>query len=369
MPAELDAANTTGGITMQIINGELVIGGKDEQALDELEMLLENLAATIPARTRWTVFYLRTADATETAQMLERLFPQSTVTASTQQQDGLLGSFASGFSSLGRGVMNVTGLNNTLGQQGLRIVTDVRANALFVTGPSDKIAEIEQMLQLLDSSELPDSLRDKLPRSIPVEYADVHEVAAVIEDVFKESMQADQQIPGQGGRGGSSGGFNPLAMLMAGQQGGGGKGRGPELTLGVDARTSHIIVSCNDSMFKKVEELVESIDQRAKEARPTVRVVPLTTADPSVVSSTVSSLFSKVSVSASKSGPRTSRSTSNSSSSGASNSGSSGAGAPPEITRDPEMIRRMMESRSRGDSGGSPFGGGGPGGFFGRGGR
>lgn len=165
MPAELDAANTTGGITMQIINGELVIGGKDGRTgLDELEMLLENLAATIPARTRWTVFYLRTADATETAQMLERLFPQSTVTASTQQQDGLLGSFASGFSSLGRGVMNVTGLNNTLGQQGLRIVTDVRTNALFVTGPSDKIAEIEQMLQLLDSSELPDSLRDGICR-------------------------------------------------------------------------------------------------------------------------------------------------------------------------------------------------------------
>ena len=362
MPAEGDTPAPSGGITMQIINGELVLGGKDEQALDELEMLLENITSTIPARTRWTVFYLRTADATETAQMLERLFPQSTVTASTQQQDGLLGSFASGFSSLGRGMMNVTGLNNTLGQQGLRIVTDVRANALFVTGPSDKIAEIEQMLQLLDSSELPDSLRDKLPRSIPVEYADVNEVAAVIEDVFKESMQAEQQVPGQGGRGGAGGGFNPLAMLMAGQQGG-AKGRGPELTLGVDARTSHIIVSCNDSMFHRVEELVQSIDQRAKEARPTVRVVPLATADPSVVSGTVKSLFSKVSVSSSGSATRTTRPGS-SQSTAPQGGGNTGGGAPPEITRDPEMIRRMMESRMREGGGGSSGGG-----FFGRGGR
>ncbi len=382
MPAEdngtaATGTDATGGIIMQIIGGEIVIGGGDEKALDEIEVLLENLAATIPARTRWTVFYLRTADATETAQMLERLFPQSTVTTSTQQQDGLLGSFASGFSSLGRGVMNVTGLNNTLGQQGLRIVTDVRANALFVTGPADKIEEIEQMLRLLDSSELPDSLRDKLPRSIPVEYADVNDVAAVIEDVFKESMQAEQPVPGgQGGRGGGPGGFNPLAMLMAGQQGG-GKGRGPELTLGVDTRTSHIIVSCNDNMFQKIEDLVTTMDQRAKEARPTVRVVPLATADPTVVSGTVSSLFSKVSVSASKT-PRTSRSSQSGQQSGGGAS-SGGGGAPPEVTRDPEMIRRMMEMRDRGNSGGgfpTPFGSGGPGGggpgggsFFGRGNR
>jgi hypothetical protein len=247
-------------------------------------------------------------------------------------------------------------------------VTDVRANALFVTCPSDKIEEIEQMLQLLDSSELPDSLRDKLPRSIPVEYADVNEVAAVIEDVFKEAMQAEQQVPGQQGRGGQGGGFNPLAMLMAGQQGG-GKGRGPELTLGVDARTSHIIVSCNDAMFQKISDLVTTMDQRAKEARPTVRVVPLATADPSVVSGTVSSLFSKVSVSASKSAPRTSRPGSSQSGSQPSGGSSGGGGGAPEITRDPEMIRRMMESRMRGEGWGGGFGGPGGGGFFGRGGR
>lgn len=367
MPEEAGATTDASGLSLQIIGGELVVVGKDEKALDDFEALYDSIAESIPARTRWTVFYLRTADATETAQMLERLFPQSTVTASTQQQDGLLGSFASGFSSLGRGVMNVTGLNNTLGQQSLRIVTDTRANALFVTGPSEKIDEIEQMLQLLDASELPESLRDRLPRSIPVEYADVNEVADVVESVFKESMQAEQPQPGgqQGGRGG----FNPLAMMMAGAQGG-GKGRGPELTLGVDARTSHIIVSCNEGLYRQIEELVQTIDQRAKEARQTVRVVPLATADPAIVSGTLSSLFSKVSVSQTRSGPRTSRSSTTGGSSNNNNSNNGGS-APPPVMNDPEVLRRMMESRSDrgGDRGGSsPFGGGG-GGFFGRGSR
>lgn len=372
MPAEAVTKSDGSGISMSIIGGELVIVSEDEKALDDFEALYESVAASIPSRTRWTVFYLRTADATETAQMLERLFPQSTVATSTQQQDGLLGSFASGFSSLGRGVMNVTGLNNTLGQQSLRIVTDTRANALFVTGPTEKIDEIEQMLQLLDASELPESLRDRLPRSIPVEYADVNEVAEVVESVFKESMQAEQPVPGQQGRGGGGGGFNPLAMMLAGGQGG-GKGRGPELTLGVDARSSHIIVSCNEGLYRQIEELVQTIDQRAKEARQTVRVVPLATADPAVVSGTLSSLFSKVSVSATKS-TRTSRSTT--SGSGNAGSGGGGGGAPAAVN-DPEIIRRMMESRNAGgNSGGSPFGGAVPpggggapgGGLFGRGG-
>jgi hypothetical protein len=135
----------------------------------------------------------------------------------------------------------------------------------------------------------------------------------------------------------------------------------------VDARTSHIIVSCNDALFQRVDELVKTIDQRAKEARPTVRVVPLATADPSVVSGTVKSLFTKVSVSSSGSAPRTTRP--GSSQSNAPQGGGNSGGGAPDITRDPEMIRRMMESRMRGGDSGGGFGGPPGGGFFGRGGR
>ncbi len=363
MPAEGDDAPQTTAtdgqqlpIGISIIGDEMVITSKDLEALDQFEALMETLSMSIPARTRWTVFYLRSADATETAQMLERLFPQSTVTTSTQSTDGLLGSFAGGMSSLGRGMMNVTGLNETLGGQSLRIVTDIRANALFVTGASDKIQEIEQMLQLLDSAELPESLRDRLPRSIAVEYADINEVADVIESVFKDSMQGEQG----GGQQQQGRNFNPLQMLMA--QGGGGQGggrgaRGPELTLGVDSRTSHLIVSCNDALFRRIEELVQTIDQRAKDARQTVRIVPLTTADPTLVSSTLSSLIPKVTVSATRSArrPRTQET-------GAQPGGGGVQDRPqPEAVRDPEVIRRMMESQMQQNRGGdtrNPFGGG-----------
>ena len=166
-PDNKEAAKEAPPIGIMVRGDELIVTSEDKAALDRIENMFDTLASAIPSRTRWTIFYLRTADATETAQMLERLFPQSSVTASTSSSDGLFGSMTSGLSTLGRGMMNVTGLNQTLGGGGsLRIITDIRANALFVTGPTDTIREVEQMLEILDLAELPtDSLRDRTPRS------------------------------------------------------------------------------------------------------------------------------------------------------------------------------------------------------------
>jgi type II secretory pathway component GspD/PulD (secretin) len=356
-----DPSNPLIGLT--VVGGDLIVTGPEE-TLDEFERMVEELAAALPVRTRWTVFHLLSADATETAQMLERLFPQSTVTASTASSDGILGSLTSGISSFGRGMMNMTGLSNyTLGGQSLRIVTDLRSNSLWVSGPPDKIAEIESVLQLLDARELPQSLRDRLPRSIPVEHADIDEVAAVVESVFKDAIAPEQQMGG--GRN-----FNPLAMLMGQQQqgGGGNRQRGPEMTLGIDRRTSHLIVSCNDNLFRQVEQLVQTMDQRARDARQTVRVVQLPTADPMLVSSTLTSLIPKVSVSATRSRtPRTQPGQQQNPAGGGGSSTPGGGGGFPGP--DADLMRRMIEQRAQ--SGGPPggFGSGGSSGGSGFGGR
>src|SRR5690606_38460582 len=108
---------------------------------------------------KWTVFYLRSADATETAMLLEQLFPTSSVSM-TAVDGGLFGGLTSGLSSFGGGLMNAAGLDSFgLDTQTLRIIPDIRSNSLFVSGPPDKVAEIEQVLNVLDSNDLPDSLR------------------------------------------------------------------------------------------------------------------------------------------------------------------------------------------------------------------
>ena len=57
-------------------------------------------------------------------------------------------------------------------------------------------------------------------------------------------------------------------------------------------------------MFKRVEDVVKNVDLRAKEARRSVRIVPLQTADPMVVQSTLSSLIPKITVSTTRSRSR-----------------------------------------------------------------
>jgi type II secretory pathway component GspD/PulD (secretin) len=288
--------------------------------------------------------------------MIERLMPASNVATTTRSSgDGLLGSVAGGISNIGRGIMNMSGLNQTLsGSQTLRVVTDIRSNALFVTGPNDQVAEVEQLLEVLDSSELPESLRDRVPRTIPVEYADVDEVAEVVETVFKDAMTPENPLMGGGQRGGTGGGgFNPLMMLMAGGQAQGGRRQGSvQLTVGVDRRTSHLIVSCNDSLFQQIQSLVEGIDERARRSRQTVRVVKLDQADPTLVQQTLGAVMPKVTVGATR------RSRQPAAGGAASPGGPPGAPTttpafPPggDAVRDAFLQRMLERSRGGGDGG------------------
>ncbi|MBS0202073.1 MAG: hypothetical protein JSS49_04175 [Planctomycetes bacterium] len=304
-PAEENAPQVPASqspISLSIVGGDVIVTSADKEALDQFEDMFNTLLAALPARTRWTIFYLRSADATETAQMLERLFPQSSVTASTTSNTGMFGSLTGGLSTLGRGMMNATGLNQTLGAANdLRIITDIRANALFVTGPEDQIEEVEAMLELLDSSQLPESLRDRIPRTIPVEYAEVDDVAEMLESAFKDSITADPAAA----QAANAQRMNPFAMLMGGGGAQGGrKEQGVQLTIGVDRRTSNLIVVCNENLFRQIESVVKSMDERARDARQTVQIMRLATADPELVSSTLTSLIPKVTVTATRPGSR-----------------------------------------------------------------
>lgn len=276
----------------------LIIASDDLEALDRLQAMVEALALSAPKRTTWTVFYLRTADATETATMLGHLFPSGSISQSTDPGSStLMGGLTGGLSSFGSSLMDMTGLSNLATSNALRIVPEIRSNALYVSGPTDLVRQVEDVLKVLDASELPESMRDRVPRMIPVAHADVDEVSGIIENVFKDYMTAPAAMPGGGGGGG--GGFNPLAMLMAAGGGGGDakQKRGIRLTLGVDRRTNSLIVSADENLFRQVELVVKNLDQAALEANRTIRVVTVNQANSHLVQQALGSLMGKVRVS------------------------------------------------------------------------
>lgn len=297
-PARQRNVEQGGGSPIQITSegGKLILSGDDLEALDRLEGFLQQMIERVPDnKTRWTVYYLRAADATEAATMLGALFPQGSVTQTATQNSGLFGNLTGGLSSLGGSLVDMSGMGKS---QPLRIIPELRSNALFISGPTEQVNDIMAALEVLDTNELPESAKDRVPRMIPVEVADATEVASIIREVFREQMDANGGNPLAAlARGGGGGGFNPLAMMLGGGgQPQGRQQRGLQLTLGVDERTNTLIVSSSEQLFRQVEQLVKAIDQSAREANNTVRVVTLSNSNTAVAGQALSSLLGKVKV-------------------------------------------------------------------------
>ncbi|MFN7770808.1 MAG: secretin N-terminal domain-containing protein, partial [Planctomycetaceae bacterium] len=293
-----EPARSAGGGEIRVTTegGKLVLSGDDLDALDRLEGFLQQVIESAPDnKTRWTVYYLRAADATETATMLGALFPQGSVTQTATQSGGLFGNLTGGLSSLGGSLMDMSGMGKS---QPLRIIPELRSNALFISGPSEQVNDIMAALEVLDTNELPESAKDRVPRMIPVEVADVTEVASIIKEVYKEQMDpvGGNPLAALARGGGGGGGFNPLAMMLGGGQPQGRQQRGIQLTLGIDERTNTLIVSSSEQLFRQVEQLVQAIDQSAREANNTVRVVTLNSSNTAVAGQALSSLLGKVKV-------------------------------------------------------------------------
>ena len=349
--------NLDSDVFVQLLGDDLILSASDETQLDELEDLLDFLHQTLPMKPEYTVVYLKAADALEAADMLSQFFPSSSVaTTSIASSSSMLGSLGSSFSGMGSSLMDMTGLSGLgVNSSTLKIIPDIRTNSLFLTGPQSMIRDALAFLKVLDSNDIPESLKDMQPRQIMVTYADVNDVAALLRDVFKPYMEA---------QGGGKNQQNPLAMMFGG---GGGSGRGGDneatqirMTLGVDAQTSVLTVNCSQDIFEEVEQVVQGMDLAARAARPIVLPIQLKNADAVLIQQMLGSLVPRVSVTSSRT--NTSNSSNNSSSSGG---GSSGGNNNPAIQAQQEAINREIQNRIREriqQSGGGGQGGGFPGG-------
>lgn len=360
-PTVRPAADPNAPVTITVMGDDLLISTDDPATRARVEAQLEELMQAIPPSTSWTIFPLEYADVTTTAAMLEQLFPDSTVASadSLGGSSSMFGSLTSGISSMTSSLSSMTGLSGS-STGGIRMIPYPPDNSLFVSGPTHKVREVEAMLKILDSGELSASLRDRTPRMIPVRYADIDEVLAIVKDAYKDALETEQDR-----------GARNAANMFAQMMGGGGRRGGDQgggtpavaLTIAVDRQTSQLIVSSSQSRFEEIKALVEQVDQASLEARQTVRVITLQNTSTAQLQNTISSLMPRVKVSTTGSRTSSSSSSGSSSSNGPSTSGSENRGP------DQDQMRRMMEERMRAmqQQGGAqpggnntPFGGGRP---------
>ncbi len=342
------------GVDVIVYGDQLIFSSPDEAELDRLEDLMDQLQQSMPFKPEYTVVYLKSADATEAADMLSQFFPSSSVASTSVSSSGsMLGGLTNSMSSMGSSLMDMTGLSGLgASPQSLRIIPDIRTNSLFLTGPQMMIKDALTFLDVLDSNDIPESLKDMQPHFVKVEYADVRDVESHLKEVFKVYTEA------QGG--GRQQQQNPLAAML----GGGGGGRGGDesaqqvrMMIAVDVQTSTLTVNCNQALFDEVQMVVTQLDESTRTANPGIRVIQLKHADASMIQQSISALIPRVSVTSS----RTNSGSSNTS--GGTSTPAAGSTTPSATPSNPQQdaFNRLMQMRGAG-GGANPFGGAGGGG-------
>lgn len=285
--------------------GGLMIASDDTEALDAMESMLNTLAqgGTTSTGREYTVYYLQNASATVAAQTLASILGGAT---SSGNEGSLMGDLASSaFGDMGGMMANMMGMGGGGGgggggdgqvtrvAGGTMIVPDMRLNALFVQATPANLESIEQLLQVIDQPETPETQIAPRPRIIQLYATDATEVANIVKAVYQEQTSAGsgQRQPSpqefmeammRGGRGGGRGG-----------RGGGGGGGGnsaqevQKMSIGVDTRNNCIIVSAPQPLFEEVEVLIQTLDQAEPTSPEITSVVKLKRANTEAVQQTV----------------------------------------------------------------------------------
>lgn len=261
--------------------GGVMIASDDVEALNDFEALLSALAgSTMAGGAEYTVFYLKSANATLVAETLGQILGGSSggsggrtgggslvgdiASAAFGDAGGILGSLFGGGGGDDEGSAVVAG--STL------IVPDLRLNALIVRAPPAQLETIEQLLQILDQEDPPEANVARRPRLIPVQHSRAADIAAVLRQVYQDRLvtAAGQRQPSpeeffrmlRGGRGSRQSNRDQAAET-------------DRMAIGVDERTNSLVISAPQALFEEVEPLVLTLDQATEETNQAVRVVTL----------------------------------------------------------------------------------------------
>jgi len=226
-PAPVEAQRPAAPVLVAPGERSITIASDDPEALDQLESLLRTMSNRISGRGRdYIVFSLRNASADRVAGTLQEVF-----------RSGVFG----GSSGTGRVV----------------VVPDERLNALVVHANRTDRETIEELLTILDSADIPETLAANKPKLIPVKNTRASRVEDVLREIYKVQLTSGggrKPIPVPSG-------VNP--QVVAAIQQANAAGEGPLLTIGVDDQSNSLVVLAPPNLTAEIEQVVGELDQAA----------------------------------------------------------------------------------------------------------
>ncbi|MEO8270158.1 MAG: secretin N-terminal domain-containing protein, partial [Aureliella sp.] len=228
-------------IVLVIGEEQWTVASADTQALDRFQRLLDTLLSprVEPFSTtgNYSVYLLRHAGADQVQELLSDLFrPERGRTSSVSDL-----------------------------MQRVKIVADSRINALIVSGNRQDRRTVEELLGVLDSEDLLDSLQQISPTTLALQSASADNVEAILRDVYRSQLSSGAgRRPVPIPEGVSSDVASLLQQLNA-------QSSGPLLTLSVDETSNSIIFRAPIELTSEIRSFVESLDQKSQQA-PAKRV-------------------------------------------------------------------------------------------------
>jgi len=275
-----------GEITITAAGDRLIIHSDDPDAMRMVNELIRLIKSG--KEGDFQVIKLKKANAVDVAKVLDEMYNGPRQQGNPQQFQfgrggfgggpgggfGGFGGFAGGFGGGGRGFQGGAP-QAAATDSGVRVVADPGTNSLLVRAKPLDMLQIKYLVEkFLDVG---DEGSDAVIRThfLRLQHANAQQVASILRDVYRESIN-NNPAPGQRGGGG-------FAAVVNRNLDATGNPRGVTLSISVDDATNSLILGCPNSMFKDIETLVKQLELAAKESTRTVRFIPITGVDPTVI--------------------------------------------------------------------------------------
>ncbi|TWU17145.1 Bacterial type II/III secretion system short domain protein [Novipirellula galeiformis] len=232
-------------IVVVVGDQQWTLASADRQALDKFQRLLGTLLSPrlepFTTTGNYSVYLLRHAGADQVQDLLTDLFSPPTQGRRSR---------AASFSDV---------------LQRVKIVADARINALIVSGNRNDRRTVEELLGVLDSEELLNSLQQITPTMITLQNASAENVERVLRDVYRSQLSAGAgRRPVAIPEGVSLEVATMLQQINA-------QASGPLLTVSVDEASNSLVLRAPPELTGEIRTFIESLDQQAKDA-PSRRV-------------------------------------------------------------------------------------------------
>jgi len=240
--------------------GEIILASEDTEALDRLQMLIEQLS---PAQTEFKSFQLHYISVIDVVYNLENYFEN-------EMSEGK-----------GEEILDWWGRKQqktpepgplTLGKRPpIRFIDDVKTNTLLVANASaSQLRVVEEMINLYDQPPNPELYYQRRTEAIKIQYSEATDIANSLKEVYRDLLSSkDKEFRTEEGKSSVTlsressyvfgdardtinGVESPVLVRFSGA-----------LAIGVDEISNSVVVSAREAVLKEIKETITKLDRAA----------------------------------------------------------------------------------------------------------